>query len=127
LARRQRLLGRRHDGLPIKASASWVLGGGDSDGDRRPVKSPLFEDRAPEAAATQLAIVLAWIAECELATLEYYQGTKSAPKHELRRHESICKDLVYHCRDLKVPPRGLLGRACPRLEKAMNEISALKQ
>jgi hypothetical protein len=31
----------RDDGLPIKASASWVLGGGDSDGDRSSVKTGL--------------------------------------------------------------------------------------
>lgn len=90
--------------------------------DERPeMAHPLFEERTPVSAAIQLALVLAWLAECELATLEWLRLTKSSSKRELRRHESICATLVYHCADLKVPPRGLLGRHCSRLAVAMQE------
>ncbi len=40
--------------------------------------NPLFKDRVPVAAAQQLATVLAWLTECQLATLE---GMKLA-KHD---------------------------------------------
>lgn len=78
--------------------------------------NPLFRDRTPNAAAVQLATTLAWLAECELATLEHYRGKKSATQSEKRRHESICATLVYHLQDLGVRPVGLYGRPCPRLE-----------
>lgn len=83
------------------------------------VESPLFEDRTPVSAAIQLGIVLAWAAECELATLEWIESRKSYPKHERDRHREIAWTLVYHCADMKVPPRGLLGRPCPRLAEAL--------
>jgi hypothetical protein len=83
---------------------------------------PLFRDRVPEAAAVQLAVVLAWIAECELATLEYYRCTKSAPRSQLRRHESICADLVKHCRELNIRPSGLYGKPCPRLAELLTPL-----
>lgn len=75
----------------------------------------IFEDRVPEAAARQMAVVLAWFAECELATLEGLKLVKRTPKHELKRHEEICNTLVSHIKDMKIPPRGLFGRPCPRL------------
>lgn len=78
--------------------------------------NPLFRDRTENAAAVQLALVLAWLAECELATLEYYRARKYPPQGELRRHENICATMVYHLQELGVEPRGLAGRACPRLE-----------
>jgi hypothetical protein len=85
------------------------------------VTERLFEDRTPEAAARQLALVLAHATECELATLEHLQLRRSAAKSDLRRHAEIAAVLVYHCYDLKVTPRGLLGHACPRLEDALKQ------
>ena len=65
---------------------------------------------------TQVARVLAWLTECELATLEYLRGLKRPAKMELKRHEKIAKRAVDQCYDLKVPPIGLLGfSGCPRL------------
>lgn len=75
----------------------------------------LFEDRTPEAAARQLATVLAWATECELATLEHLKLRKSSSKAAIKRHQKIADTLVFHCRDLKVRPNGLSGRGCPRL------------
>lgn len=81
----------------------------------------LFRDRTPEAAARQLATVLAWAAECELATLEGLRERKSTSKHELRRHEEIAVTLVRHCRELGVEPRGIRGSPCPRLIEQLNQ------
>lgn len=90
----------------------------------KPVSTePLFEDRTPEAAARQLAVVLAWATECELATVEYYRATKSTSRGELRRHESIAEQLVFHCRDLKVPPYGLMGIKTSRLAELLRNDS----
>ena len=79
--------------------------------------NPLFRERTPNAAAGQLAIVLAWLAECELATLERMRGLKKPIKSELKRHESICATMVYHLQELGVQPRGLYGRHCGRVEE----------
>lgn len=78
----------------------------------------LFRDRVPEAAARQLATVLAWAAECQLATLEELPRATSASRR--RRHMAIAGTLVFHCIDLNVSPRGLNGYGCPRLEKHMS-------
>lgn len=78
--------------------------------------NPLFRDRTANAAAIQLATTIAWLAECELATLERQRGLKHPVRSELERHESICATLVYHLQDLGVRPVGLYGRPCPRLE-----------
>lgn len=80
---------------------------------------PLFQNRVPEAAALQLAAVLAWAAECQLATLEHVSLRKSTSKADLHRHQSIADKLVFHCRDLNVQPTGLEGRFCPRLDKLL--------
>lgn len=77
----------------------------------------LFEDRVPEAAARQLATVLAWATECHLATLANLP--KRTSKSERARHQSIADQLVFHCAELKVDPRGLLGRPCPRLARLL--------
>lgn len=87
----------------------------------------LFEDRVPEAAARQLALILAHATECQLATLEQLQGRRSASKSDLRRHAQIAATLVYHCYDLKVTPSGLAGHACPRLEEALKQYPKLPQ
>jgi hypothetical protein len=79
----------------------------------------LFKDRVPVAAARQLAVVLAWLTECELATLERLSILKSASKHDLSRHRSICETAVRYCRELGVTPIGLEGRRCPRLAEEL--------
>ena len=81
----------------------------------------LFKDRTPEAAALQLATVLAWLTECELETLERLRRLKSTAKYELRRHETICNDAVRHCAELQISPRGLHGMPCSRLTEALGE------
>lgn len=87
--------------------------------EKHPRDEPLFAERAPEAAARQLATVLAWLAECELATLERMEGRKSTSKYDLRRQGDIAERAVHQCLDLRVPPRGMLGRKCERLRLAM--------
>jgi hypothetical protein len=82
-------------------------------------KERLFEDRTPEAAARQLATVLAWATECELATLERLKMMKKPPAGQLRRHQEIADTMVFHCRDLKVRAQGLSGRGCPRLAELL--------
>ena len=82
------------------------------------MKESIFEERTPEAAARQMAVVLAWLTECELATLERMKELKTS-KYALKRQEDICDQAVAHCVDLKVEPRGLRGRSCPRLQKLM--------
>lgn len=84
----------------------------------------LFRHRVPEAAARQLATVLAWATECELATLETLQARKGTSKADLARHAEIVRQLVYHCRDLGVRPSGLGGSSCPRLVSALAETVA---
>ena len=87
----------------------------------------LFKDRVPEAAARQLACVLAWLTECELATLEQLESLKSASKYAVNRHRSICNDAVTHCHQLNVPPIGLSGRPCPRLKERLEEFNKPKE
>jgi len=84
----------------------------------------LFRERTPEAAARQLATVLAWLTECELATLERLRSIKSAGKAETARHQSICDIAVRHCRELGVTPLGLEGRSCPRLAELLATMTA---
>lgn len=81
----------------------------------------LFRDRVPEAAARQLATVLAWLTECELATFERYRLRKSTPASTLRRHQEICATAVMHCRELGVQPKGLNGGRCVRLAAALTD------
>jgi hypothetical protein len=87
----------------------------------------LFEERTPEAAAQQLSTVLAWAAECELATLARYERLKSSSKRETERHRDICDRLVRHCAELNVEPRGLSGRKCPRLQERLEEYDSEDQ
>lgn len=77
--------------------------------------NPLFKDRAPQAAAQQLAIVLAWLTECQLATLEGLELIKRTSKSELSRQRHICDRAIAHCKDLGVDPVGLRGDPCVRL------------
>lgn len=84
----------------------------------------LFRERAPEAAARQLAVVLAWLTECQLATLESIASKRSTPKGELERQRLICDQAVQQCSDLGLVPgvRGLRGFPCPRLDEALNAL-----
>ena len=73
--------------------------------------------------ATQTARVLAQAVEYELVTLEYLEGLSRPPKHELKRHQEICQELVAQCWELKIPPVGLFPHsACPRLEDEYKKI-----
>jgi hypothetical protein len=81
----------------------------------------LFRDRVPEAAARQLACVLAWAAECALATAEQIDLRKSASRSDRQRHRSIALTLVLHCKELGVNPRAGLNGPCPRLADAITE------
>lgn len=84
----------------------------------------LFDDRTAHACATQMAKVLAWMVECELATLARYERLKSSSKRETERHQEICDRLVRHCAELNIPPEGLDGKACPRLEERLESYSS---
>lgn len=85
----------------------------------------LFNDRAPEVAARQLAVVVAWLTECQLASLESIASKRSTPKGELERHRRICDDAVKQCADLGLGPgiRGLRGFPCPRLDDALRALA----
>lgn len=85
---------------------------------------PLFKNRVPEAAARQLAVVLAWVTECQLATLEQLQSRKTASKADLKRQQEICDKAVDQCRDLGVQPKGVWGRDCPRLTERLAAAGA---
>lgn len=87
----------------------------------RNTSSPLFRDRVPESAAQHLAAVLAWLTECQLATLESLEMVKRTPKSELARQQQICDQAVAHCKDLGVSPRGLRGDSCPRLAERLQD------
>ena len=82
---------------------------------------PLFKNRTAEAAARQLAVVLAWATECSLATLERLEGKRSA-KSEVQRQVSVCSDLVRHCKELGIRPSGLRGVTCARLKQALDSL-----
>lgn len=82
--------------------------------------SPLFKDRTPEAAAWQLAVVLATAVECQIETLDNLPKSTSA--RERKRHERIARTLVFHCDELGVEPSGLNGYHCPRLAQALAQL-----
>ena len=88
----------------------------------RPVEA-LFIDRVPEAAARQLSTVLAWLAECQLATLEGLQCRKSTSKSELARQTDICDYATQHCYELRVEPRGMCGVRCVRLAARLDALA----
>jgi hypothetical protein len=83
------------------------------------VCDPLFRDRVPEAAAHQLATVLAWLVECQLATLEQLMERKSSSRKDVERQALICTEAVRHCAELGVSPSGLAGKACERLRERL--------
>jgi hypothetical protein len=87
-------------------------------------RESIFQDRTPHAAARQMARLLAYFAECQLATVVDLRGRKRTSKSELERHESIAKTLVYHIRDMKIQPEGLYGRPCSRLARALEPAIA---
>ena len=79
----------------------------------------LFAHRTPEAAARQLAVVLASATEWNLATLERMSTRKTTPKYDIKRQTEICEKLVQHCKELGVSPSGLRGVECGRLKEAL--------
>lgn len=85
----------------------------------------LFKERAPVAAARQLAVVLAWLTECQLAGLEAIAAKRGTPKSELARQKRICEDAVRQCSELGLAAgvKGLRGLPCPRLDEALNALS----
>ncbi|WP_139222951.1 hypothetical protein [Paracidovorax wautersii] len=85
--------------------------------------NPLFRDRVPEAAAQQLATALAWLTECQLATLEGMKLVKRTPKSELARQQQICDRAVAQCKDLGVTPVGPSGDACIRLSGRLASVA----
>lgn len=87
---------------------------------------PLFEGRVPEAAACQLAVVMAWLTEAQLETLEQLRGRSRASKAELARQQSICDEAVRQCFELGLRPgvRGLRGQECGRLAQRLAELLA---
>ena len=87
----------------------------------------IFQGRTPEAAASQTARVLAWLTECELATLEELKERKSASKRDVHRHEEICQKAIAQCHDLGVEPYGLMGRLCSRLQERLSKLNANKK
>jgi len=91
-----------------------------------PNREGLFRDRTPAAAAQQLAIVLVWLAECELATYERLETIKRSSKHQLGRHKEIGDKVIEQLADLNVPAdtRGLFGRPCPRVRERLTDIYA---
>lgn len=91
--------------------------------------NPLFRDRVPEAAALQLAIVLASSTEYHLATLESLEMRKSTSKSDLARQRAICDTLVQQCRDLGMPAeqRGLRGLPCGRLRERLEVVPSSGQ
>lgn len=84
---------------------------------------PLFQERTPESAAWQLALVLAWATECQLASLEELKERKRASKYDIKRHASIAAKLVFNCKDLNVPPSGFGGKKCTRLAEYLERCS----
>lgn len=86
------------------------------------IPDPMFKDRGPVAAARQLGTVLAWLTECELATLEELEGMTKTSRREKDRHRSICSTAVRHCHELGVLPFGLNGDRCGRLEQRLQQL-----
>lgn len=86
----------------------------------------LFENRVPEAAARQCATVLAWLTECNLATLEGLRALKSTSAARLRRQQAICDTAVEQCVDLGVESVGLRGNPCPRLAAFIHSTKAIE-
>lgn len=77
--------------------------------------SAMFKNRTPEAAALQAGIVLAWLTECNLATLEELKELKSSSSYRIQRQQTICNTAVRHCIELGIEPVGLSGNRCTRL------------
>lgn len=84
----------------------------------------LTQNRKVEAAITQLASVLAWATECQLATIEDLTERKTFPKNEFRRHLTIAETMLLNCHDLGIPPgiKGVEGYPCPRLGKSLTNF-----
>lgn len=82
--------------------------------------NPMFQDRVPEAAAQQIAVILAEAMEAHFATLEMMEMRRSTPARDIVRQRAIIAKLMPHCIDLKVPAYGLgYVDGCPRFAAAL--------
>lgn len=86
-------------------------------------KRPGSDSLAPHGRTKKMERTLAWVAECELATLARYERLSSSSKRETERHREICKKLVNRIAELGVEPEGI-NSACTRLEDRLNELSS---
>lgn len=77
----------------------------------------LFKDRTPEAAAWQFALMFAQATEWLLAIHD--DGWKHLPLYLKNPLSEQAAALVYHCRDLKVQPKGLGGNNLKKLAFAL--------
>lgn len=77
-----------------------------------PPSEALFKERTPEAAAIQMARVLATAVEGLLRTLDYCSNLKRFSKSELQRQTEWAQSMVRQVADLNVEPVGLLGQRC---------------
>lgn len=67
----------------------------------------------------RIAQAMAWLTECNLATLTEMRERSRTPKYSITRQENICRYAVELCRELEIPPVGLRGRETPRLARAL--------
>jgi hypothetical protein len=88
------------------------------------IGSALFRERVPEAAALQLATVLAWLTEQQLETLEQLEASARSAKSAVTRQRQICDTAVAQCAELGVTPRGLAGGECTRLARRLASLNA---
>jgi hypothetical protein len=86
--------------------------------------SKMFENRHPEAAAHQLAVVLASATEIHMAELERMRLRTGTSKAQLARKEAICESLGVHCAELGITTSGLRGEKCPRLKDWIDAYNA---
>lgn len=79
----------------------------------------MFAERTPEAAARQIGIVAAELAEHHLTILAGMLLAPRVSKKRLARQQEICELAIRHLRELKVPPRGMGGRHLMFLDGAL--------
>lgn len=96
-------------------SAPKVEGAAQSDTSDWLTDDPLFDERSPREAAQQLALVLAWAAECQLETVAYIKDKLRVSASSKSRNEYIAAKLVLSCKDLNVTPK----ESCPMLAEEL--------
>jgi hypothetical protein len=63
---------------------------------------------------------VAWLAECQLATVEMLQERSRVSKSDLSRQQEIADVAVKACRDFDVIPRDHKGNDCTRLRRLLS-------